>query len=278
MRSAPTTILALAPLASFEAPLWRSDLDAPAALLSEQELLVWSSLRRPERRRQWLAVRWLAKWAYLTERVKGRAAEAPDRGRADFEVVVAGAGHLGRFPAPFYREVDVLPADRRAGGPPRLRHRAQPTTFSVSLAHTRGWVACALGRGHPVGVDVEGIEARPAAFEAYAFAERERSWIRARTSAVPDRVPALQTWLWSMKEAAFKTGRCARRSCPEIVVLLADHMPGPTVKTTHARASLAANDALIDGQCAEWVSLELAGSVASVVRVTGALAPCMGRA
>ncbi len=257
----PRTVLALAPMASFDAPLWRdrAPLAAETTCLSEREISVWSRLRRPERRRQWLAARLLAKWAFLRETAGPASAAA-----LDFELRVVGGGHLGRFSPEAYRAIDVLPAEGGAGRP-RLSHHARATGFDLSLAHTRSWVACAVGSDHPVGVDVEGIEPRAPAFRDYAFGVAERRWIDGRVLTASAAEPALQTWLWSMKEAAFKTGLCPR-GCPAIEVAVNDGWRAPTVTPTRARAAFPARDAVIDGKRAQWIAFELAGSVTSVVR------------
>ena len=276
MSRSTRTLVAVASMASFEAPLWRDgNVLETSGRLSNREVLVWSGLRRPERRRQWLAVRLLAKWAYLCRAASAGSAGEGGDAADDFELRVAGAGHLERFPASAYRQLDVLPRDGGASGRPFVCDRSRPAAVGISLSHTRGWVACALGSAEPIGVDVEAIEPRSPAFEQYAFGTDERRWIRRRAAARSDAAPALQTWLWSMKEAAFKTGLCAG-GCPEIAIAVDDGIAHPVVKPTGARAALTANDVVVDGKRAQWMSVEMAGAVTTAVRFTERPVPWPG--
>lgn len=70
-----------------------------------------------------------------------------------------------------------------------------------SLSHTRGLVACALGSS-PVGVDVQVIDAKDAAFAGKLMNERERMDFTLHE-------------LWCLREAVYKlTGRGSLRSMP----------------------------------------------------------------
>jgi 4'-phosphopantetheinyl transferase len=72
-----------------------------------------------------------------------------------------------------------------------------------NLSHTNGLVACALSRGHEVGIDVEEINRR-IDFEAVirkAFAPEEQ-WLIA--AAPPDERPDIFFRLWVLKEAIIK--------------------------------------------------------------------------
>lgn len=84
------------------------------------------------------------------------------------------------------------------GGPP---HPNGPLRFNVS--HTRGLVACAVARGHDVGVDVESFERELPVAELAArfFSAEEAAEIAAAPPAARD--PRFLA-LWTLKEAYLK--------------------------------------------------------------------------
>ncbi|MGE5540442.1 MAG: 4'-phosphopantetheinyl transferase family protein [Gemmatimonas sp.] len=68
---------------------------------------------------------------------------------------------------------------------------------SVSISHTRGWIACAVA-DHPVGIDVEERRSRDcAAIADYAFGPRERDRVRHEGAEGFYRV-------WTVREAIAK--------------------------------------------------------------------------
>lgn len=75
--------------------------------------------------------------------------------------------------------------------------------LAFNLSHTRGLVACAVGRGIEVGIDVEAIRATHdwMSVAGYAFTAGEISWIAAVPVAGQ---PARFVALWTLKEAWLK--------------------------------------------------------------------------
>ena len=76
-------------------------------------------------------------------------------------------------------------------------------SISFSLSHTRGFVACAITSGIPLGVDIELIDrSRLSQFGVdHFFSQREASWLR----ACPDELRSSRfVELWTLKEAFLK--------------------------------------------------------------------------
>jgi 4'-phosphopantetheinyl transferase len=102
-----------------------------------------------------------------------------------------------------------LPADRWpleaiGGGKPRVASTAgADAELSFNLAHTRGLVACAVGRGVDLGIDVEAVVYdRDLALVADSqFAPIEREWIAAAPKAER---PVRFVEIWTLKEAWLK--------------------------------------------------------------------------
>lgn len=93
---------------------------------------------------------------------------------------------------------------REAGGRPIVLAPEAHRGLSVSVAHSRGWVACAVGAGGPVGVDVE-CQDRSIDLELMLPAvcdDDEHRWVQQVESAADRR--GRFTALWTMKEASLK--------------------------------------------------------------------------
>jgi hypothetical protein len=114
----------------------------------------------------------------------------------------AYGGHLSK------REIELLPS--AVSGPPRLFLRGRelpPRAPRVSLSHGGGFSCAALTRpGAAAGVDLETVAPRVPAFYPGNFTPHERQWAEAgaRSTGLP--VPWLYTLLWTLKEAALKSG------------------------------------------------------------------------
>lgn len=103
---------------------------------------------------------------------------------------------------------EVEPRDWRfaagPGGKPELAAaHGGPIRASFNLSHTNGLVACAIGRGADIGIDVEAIDRRA---DVMALAERyfsavERADLRARPPADAGR---RFIEIWTLKEAFVK--------------------------------------------------------------------------
>lgn len=144
---------------------------------------------------------------------------ADDRRRATAGVALARlllGVHAGR-PAERLRIDRCCPRCGAPHGKPRLPE-APHLHFSVS--HSGGWVAVAVRRGAPVGVDVEEVGSWTAAelhdLALVTLAPEERA-VLSRTPAAA-RATAFATY-WTRKEAAVKaTGTGLLAPLPELVV------------------------------------------------------------
>jgi 4'-phosphopantetheinyl transferase len=103
------------------------------------------------------------------------------------------------------RDASILPAEWRfrtaKGGKPELDPGQAPTSLHFSLSHTRGLVACAVGR-RALGIDAEAWR-EPAPIE---LAERYFAPAEARLVAdlSPEERPSAFYRLWTLKEAYLK--------------------------------------------------------------------------
>ncbi|WP_437826352.1 4'-phosphopantetheinyl transferase family protein [Sorangium sp. So ce1153] len=171
----------------------RADADAAARLeayLTEGERRACAALRVAARRAQSACARVAAKWLRL-ELAAGRSAP----------LVALDAASLEAHPRADYLACAV---SGPGGGAPRFEDGA----FAVSLSHAGDRAAAAVTTAGAVGVDVERVEARAAAFADEHFTPREREGLARGAAAGADRA-ALETLLWSAKEALYKTGALA---------------------------------------------------------------------
>jgi 4'-phosphopantetheinyl transferase len=88
-------------------------------------------------------------------------------------------------------------------GKPVLATPLGSPALTFNISHTRGWVTCALARGHEVGVDVEteGANIDHAGLAERNFSVGERRILEGRTAA--DLVATFFA-IWTMKEAVIK--------------------------------------------------------------------------
>lgn len=150
--------------------------------LSSREEAHFSGLANPRVRRRWLAGRLAAKSLLL---------------RA--------------LPATSSREIEVLPA--AVSGPPRLTWRGRELPVRVSISHGGGFSCAALADPDTAtGVDLETVAPRVAAFYRGSFTPGERAWTAAAARATGLTAEWLYTFLWTVKEAAIKSGATAVRS------------------------------------------------------------------
>jgi 4'-phosphopantetheinyl transferase len=100
--------------------------------------------------------------------------------------------------------------DADASGKPSVRGSA----ISISLSHTRGFVACALSRDVRVGVDVECVDRSIDACELAAMCLDPCDAARVRASTAADAAERFFA-LWTLKEAVAKaTGEGLNGSAP----------------------------------------------------------------
>jgi phosphopantetheine--protein transferase-like protein len=105
--------------------------------------------------------------------------------------------YSARSPAEWRFTTDEYGKPLIDGANPRL------SSISFSLSHTRGYVACAIASGIPVGIDIELIDqSQPSQFVADKFfSQREASWLR----QCPDELRSSRfVELWTLKEAFLK--------------------------------------------------------------------------
>ena len=178
-----------------------------AAALEPCEAAQASRLRHPERRRQWLAARLLAK--RLADR-PGIAGEV-EPGTALAVVDLAANDPAGAGAAMSLRRWTVVPAE---GGAPALLEDGAPSATSLSLAHAGDLVVAAISRSR-VGADVERVAPELHAWTLRAYPRAEAAWI----ASVPIEGPLLATVLWSVKECLLKTGACGSVAVARIAPL-----------------------------------------------------------
>ena len=153
----------------------------PPPFLSPKERATYATLRVAKRRADWLRGRLTLK------RLAQRVARSNEHADLALEAISVEAAPDG---AP---TVTVLDPRRRS-----LELR------SVSLSHSAGVAFCALAAGSTVGVDLELVEPRSAAFAEDYFTAAEQAQMAACS---PSDRPMVVTALWSAKEAVLKAHR-----------------------------------------------------------------------
>ncbi len=166
--------------------------------LSSREAAHLSGLGHPRVRRRWLAGRLAAKTLLLS-------------GGPGIDVLnvldVLDGERLRAFPAARYREIELLPV---ASGPPRLTWRGREVPARVSISHGGGLSCAALAAaGAATGIDLETVAPRVEAFYRGNFTPGERRWAEDGARATGLSREWLYTFLWTLKEAAFKSGATA---------------------------------------------------------------------
>lgn len=158
---------------------------APAGLLSEQEQLRFVELKTLKRRSDWLIGRWTAK--HLIQSYIERQAGVQ----------------------PLLHTLTVM---NDPNGAPRiiadydLNLQSAIQNLKLSISHCDGHAFCALSDTGDIqiGVDIERIEPRAAAFAEDYFTAHELDQLDA---APPESRDTLVTLIWSAKEAALKALR-----------------------------------------------------------------------
>jgi phosphopantetheinyl transferase len=103
----------------------------------------------------------------------------------------------------------------RLGRPELAQLRRAGPVPSFNLTHTRGFAACAILHGAPIGIDAEDVR-RPIDFAAMArrwFAPSER---RLLEQLVPERRGEMFFRIWTVKEAILKTTGHGLRIEPQL--------------------------------------------------------------
>ncbi len=167
---------------SAESTATRQALEQPSVFLSAAEEAVYETLKSKKRRRDWLLGRWTAK-------------------RLLRELAADWAG----------RDVPLssIRIAARPDGSPGVRWDVPDgslpeVSLSISHSHSHAFCAVVAAAGFPLGADIEVIEPRPPGFAADYFTAAERALVERAGDAFR---PALETAIWSAKEAAFKAIR-----------------------------------------------------------------------
>jgi len=195
-----------------------------ARFLSSRERARWQAIEHPGRRRQWLAARLVAKHLLV---VRGAELGSSHQTVWPPRLEVVRRADLLRGGCADYRGAELLARGTPRGGAPRLVWRGEDAShlLAVSLSHAGRWVAVASSAGATVGVDIELVEDRHAAFTRYAFTSGEESWARRTAALIAIRSEVLFALLWTLKEAAYKTGRFGDWSLARIEVVLEGALP-----------------------------------------------------
>jgi len=195
--------------------------------LTERERVALSAVAQPHARRRRAAGRLAAKHLLL----RGREQRSDEPGRERF--VALDSARLRAFPAERYREVELLAADGE--GVPRPTLGGEALAAGLSIAHA-GAISCAAvsARGTALGVDLETVVPRTGAFYRGNFAAPERAWVAAAAAAGALAAEWLYTFLWTVKEAALKSGAAAVRSVWEFPVTEVEGPPDPAAELSAA--------------------------------------------
>jgi len=156
--------------------LIQSQADIPAeraTWLCAAELAEYAALPAEPRRRAWLAGRWTAK-----------------------RLIQATRSEAGQLPL---TAIELSPADGRA---PQACWPGFPRPWPLSISHSGQHAVAALAddAGAPVGIDLERVEARPAAFAVDYFTPGEVAGLTGDPEDQTEQVTAI----WCAKEAALK--------------------------------------------------------------------------
>ncbi|HEX3554762.1 MAG TPA: 4'-phosphopantetheinyl transferase superfamily protein [Thermoanaerobaculia bacterium] len=166
--------------------------------LTRREAEHLSGLGHPRVRRRWLAGRLAAKSLLLSGRTGLDVLDVLD---------VLDGESLRAFPAARYREIELLPA---ATGAPRLTRHGREVPARVSISHGGGLSCAALAAADAAtGIDLETVAPRVEAFYRGNFTPGERRWAEDGARATALSRDWLYTFLWTLKEAAFKSGATA---------------------------------------------------------------------
>lgn len=143
-----------------------------AQFLHAHEAVTYTTLQAPQRQQSFLLGRYVAKQA------------------------------LGTFlREPVWRRIEIVPGVFTQP----VVHYPTPTPVEVSITHGGAWAgAIAFPSGHPIGIDVERLDA--ASLEAMRTQSTDTEWEAAVQSVGVGPLPA--TVLWTAKEALAKVLKC----------------------------------------------------------------------
>jgi 4'-phosphopantetheinyl transferase len=162
------------------------EVPASADWLSPRERANLANLRFTKRRVEFLTRRWTAKRA---------VAALLDRDRAPAALAAIEIRH-------------------HVTGAPYLEVDGRPATIDVSLSDRAGWAVCLVrspaGGCGPLGIDLELVEPRSAAFVDDYFTADESTYLRSLTPGEPRDEAA--NLIWSAKEAALKVRKVGLRA------------------------------------------------------------------
>lgn len=181
--------------------------------LSERETAALAGVPRPEVRRRRAAGRLAAK--HLLLRCDGETARAP--------FVSLDTARLLALPAERYCEVEVMREDGERA--PRATRCGELLPARLSIAHSAGLSCAAVASGdEAIGVDLETVAARTSAFYRVNFTAEERAWVAAAGEGALG-TDWLYIFLWTVKEAALKSGAAGVRSVWEFPTVAVETPP-----------------------------------------------------
>jgi 4'-phosphopantetheinyl transferase len=162
------------------------DVPPTHAWLSPHETSHLDSIRFTKRRNEYLTRRWTAKRA------------------------IATVLELDQSPASFTR----IEVRHRESGAPYVQVDGRMAAVDVSMSDRAGWAVCLVGApgstaSGTLGIDLEVVESRSAAFVADFFTPAERAFV-GDLPTVADRDEAANL-IWSAKEAALKVQQVGLR-------------------------------------------------------------------
>jgi hypothetical protein len=188
--------------------------------LSVAERGKYMSLPRQSRKREWLAGRLAAKYLFLhrlelTQETRGR------RQRPALSKLSTAA--LAVYSPWMYQQVEVL----ASGGKPSLVWCGKERAESISISHAGGVSCACLAFGVPATLDVEIAVPRRDAFYRKTFTEAESAWVARGADGEVVRANWYFTLLWTLKEAAAKSGWLKQASLWNLPRIEIGSLPAP---------------------------------------------------
>jgi phosphopantetheinyl transferase (holo-ACP synthase) len=126
-----------------------------------------------------------------------------------------------------YQRVEVAPAAEAACAGPRLQWDGKSREETVSLSHTDQEACACVCAGGAVGVDVETVAPRAAAFYRCNYSETEQQWVDQGARVDPRSHEWLFTLLWTIKEAALKARVVCQKSPWSFTGVGLEELPDP---------------------------------------------------
>jgi 4'-phosphopantetheinyl transferase len=122
----------------------------------------------------------------------------------------------------------LIEARHGSDGAPALHVGGRPAPFDISMTDRAGWAVSVIAPpGSGVGVDLELVEPRSAAFVTDYFTPVEQSLVAAATDAGGDGAALAANLIWSAKESALKVLHTGLRADTRSVEVGIDDIAAP---------------------------------------------------